>query len=291
MDEKNASDDAPTPPDGETKTGIGGPPQERIADPADVHSLSTPMNHDVRPSETKATESPSPSQHPNAEMTTMEDAISSGVPENVSGLLDRMDNASAIRQLTGCYGGRGSKFEPHKDDKGLGRMTVPLLHAAYTGNTSMFSTVLGAMEAKLRVQQVKRMVGSMDVYSRSILTMAVSSKSKAMVKAALDTLERHLTRDQVKVMMAYSEHDGNILVYAAASGRKDVFEATRVALQPGLLTKEEVVRLMVYQGGKMARFSSILSAAATSGDKDTWEAILAELKRSEVEVSQPRVTF
>lgn len=48
-------------------------------------------------------------------------------------------------------------------------------------------------------------------------------------------------RSQVKgVIMADSEHDGNILVCAAASGCKSVFEATRVALQQGPLTDEEV---------------------------------------------------
>lgn len=81
---------------------------------------------------------------------TMERAISSGDPEKVSALLDSMDKAPAIRQLTGCYGGRGYT----EDDNGLHGMTVPILHAAYTGNVSMFLSVHDAMRKTLRNQQV-----------------------------------------------------------------------------------------------------------------------------------------
>lgn len=85
----------------------------------------------------------------------MEMAISSGAPEEVTGLLallNNMNKASVTRELTGCYGGkRGSP--PRADENGLFRMTVPLLHAAFTGSTAMFSTVLRAMRAKLRAQQ------------------------------------------------------------------------------------------------------------------------------------------
>lgn len=42
---------------------------------------------------------------------------------------------------------------------------------------------------------------------------------------------------------------------------------------------------MIYQGGRDARYRNILNAAATSGDKDTWEAVLAELARGKVEVT------
>lgn len=91
--------------------------------------------------------------------TTIEQAISTGDPHGVSALLDSMDDASAIRQLTGCYGGGRHEGDvpglEGKDDNGLFRMTVPLLHAAYTGNIAMFETVHRAMRAKLRVQQVK----------------------------------------------------------------------------------------------------------------------------------------
>lgn len=98
-----------------------------------------------------------------AERTTIGQAICTGDPEAVSAFLDGIDSASAIRQLVGGYGG-GRKIDKvgrkvdkdvlRKDDQGLFRMTVPLLHAAYTGNIAMFSTVLGAMRAKLRAQQV-----------------------------------------------------------------------------------------------------------------------------------------
>lgn len=85
----------------------------------------------------------------------MEMAISSGAPEEVTGLLallESMNKASVTRELTGCYGGqRGNP--PRADENGLFRMTVPLLHAAFTGSTAMFATVLGAMRAKLKAQQ------------------------------------------------------------------------------------------------------------------------------------------
>lgn len=102
----------------------------------------------------------------------MEQVISTGEPAEVSALLKRMDEPSAvIRQLTGCYGGRRRRAETNQqffdweqdlDNNGLFRMTVPLLHAAYTGNTSMFSTVYLAIRANLRPQQVshdQRFVG------------------------------------------------------------------------------------------------------------------------------------
>lgn len=44
---------------------------------------------------------------------------------------------------------------------------------------------------------------------------------------------------------------------------------------------------MMYEGGMFSLFESILMAAATSGNKDTWEAVLAELEKSEVEVTPP----
>lgn len=85
----------------------------------------------------------------------MEMAISSGAPEEVTGLLallESMNKASITRELTGCYGGKRGN-PPRADENGLFRMTVPLLHAAFTGSTAMFSTVLRAMRVKLRAQQ------------------------------------------------------------------------------------------------------------------------------------------
>lgn len=74
----------------------------------------------------------------------------------MSTLLEAMDKASAIRQLTGCYGGRGIGIGNHyvEDANGLFGMTVSLLHAAYTGNILVFSTLLGSMRDTLRDQKV-----------------------------------------------------------------------------------------------------------------------------------------
>lgn len=41
----------------------------------------------------------------------------------------------------------------------------------------------------------------------------------------------------------------------------------------------------MYEGGKDSLYKNILIAAATSGNKDTWEAVIAELERNEVERS------
>lgn len=92
------------------------------------------------------------------EVTTMQTAISSGSPEEVTALLailESMNKASITRELTGCYGGKRG-HPPRVDEHGLFRMTVPLLHAAFTGSTRMFSTVLDAMRAKLRAPQARR---------------------------------------------------------------------------------------------------------------------------------------
>ena len=85
----------------------------------------------------------------------MQQAISTGDPAQVSAYLSSMDKPSAVRQLTGCYGGWPPAFGPRPDGKGLFRMTAPLLHAAYTGNTAIFSNVHDAMRRKLRNQQVR----------------------------------------------------------------------------------------------------------------------------------------
>lgn len=88
----------------------------------------------------------------------MQSAISSGAPEEVTALLailESMNKAAISRELTGCYGGRRGN-PPRVDEDGLFRMTIPLLHAAFTGSTRMFNTVLGAMRAKLRAPQARR---------------------------------------------------------------------------------------------------------------------------------------
>ncbi|CAN0212826.1 unnamed protein product [Ectocarpus sp. 6 AP-2014] len=132
----------------------------------------------------------------------MESAICSAVPAEVTALLDllrNMSKASMDRELTGCYGGRRGN-PPRVDDNGLFRMTVPLLHAAFTGSTGMFSTVLGAMRANLRPQQardVRRALVARDGHERTILAMALTSKSKGLFEAALAALEEDLTRNEV----------------------------------------------------------------------------------------------
>lgn len=84
----------------------------------------------------------------------MEHAISTGSIEQVSEFLARLHKSSAAKQLTGCYGGRAVGKRRCTDDNGLFRMTVPLLHTAYTGNAGIFSIVYRAMRDKLRTHQV-----------------------------------------------------------------------------------------------------------------------------------------
>jgi len=194
----------------------------------------------------------------------MQAAISSGAPEEVTALLailESMNKASITRELTGCYGGRRGN-PARADERGLFRMTVPLLHAAFTGSTRMFYTVLASVRAKLRAPQVrlwfivakragkkarhgdasvmnakdydfhlckarvvstcrlfvvdpggaaeamcnaslttffqvKRTLTSRDGHSRTVLIMALASKSEVLFKAALAAVEEDLTRDEV----------------------------------------------------------------------------------------------
>ena len=51
----------------------------------------------------------------------------------------------------------------------------------------------------------------------------------------------------------------------------------------------QVKGLMMYEGKYSSPFKNTLAAAASSGDKDTWEVILAELQRREVEVTPHRM--
>lgn len=87
----------------------------------------------------------------------MESAICTGTPEEVRALLallESMNKNAIARELTGCYGGRRG-HPPRVDENGLFRMTVPLLHAALTGSTAMFSTVLNAVRVKLTARQAR----------------------------------------------------------------------------------------------------------------------------------------
>lgn len=49
--------------------------------------------------------------------------------------------------------------------------------------------------------------------------------------------------------------------------------------------RRQVVGLMVYDGTWDSTYANILKAAASSGDKDTWEAVSAKLEGSKVEVT------
>lgn len=46
---------------------------------------------------------------------------------------------------------------------------------------------------------------------------------------------------------------------------------------------------MMYESIYNSLFENTLAAAASSGDKDTWEVVLAELERREVEVTPHRM--
>eukprot|EP00752_Nemacystus_decipiens_P012128 g10753.t1 len=223
---------------------------------------------------------------PDSEVTTMEMAISSGAPDEVTGLLallESMNKASTTRELTGCYGGkRGSP--PRADENGLFRMTVPLLHAAFTGSTAMFSTVLRAMRTKLRAQQVKRALTSRDGHSRTILTMALASKNKGVFEAALTAVEDSLEMDEVRELITAADANGqNIFHWAASGGCKDTFMAVLGALGRRL-THEEVKNLVSASTAASADdiFSesrTVLNSAASSGSEEVFEVVLTELER------------
>ena len=97
------------------------------------------------------------------ELLRMEQAIATGDPEHVSALLEALkkrSKATLVGQLTGCYGGAGPDPQSLRDERkidvnGLFPMAVPILHAAYSGSTSIFSIVYGAMQDNLRAQQVR----------------------------------------------------------------------------------------------------------------------------------------
>eukprot|EP00903_Cladosiphon_okamuranus_P011433 g10773.t2 len=213
----------------------------------------------------------------------MGQAIATGAPEEVTTLLKRLgrisDNAEAVRQLTGCYGG-GNWFPIRRrgqDSNGLFRLTAPILHAAHTGNTLMFSTVYGAMRDKLRAQQVERGISAIDKGGRSVLTMAVMSKNADMVEAVLCALDEVLTAEEVKAVMMFKFDRKNILNWAATSGSKDVFEATVKALEKRLKHEEVKAILGVSPDGRCITNPTLMSSAATSGNEETWDAVIDTL--------------
>eukprot|EP00752_Nemacystus_decipiens_P011600 g10301.t1 len=214
----------------------------------------------------------------------MEQAISSGEPSNVNALLSRTDGDSERRQLMGCYGGRGEGSHHKKNDNGLFKMTTPLLHAAYTGNLSMFSTVYDAMRLKLRKKQVNTAITATDLGSRSILAMAALSKNENMLRIALTTLEEHLSEDEVKeVMMAGSHEYGYILNWAAASGCRNIFEATLVILRRRTSEDEVKDMMMGADAEHKATDKNVLQGAIQSGRVAMFDAVRADLTSPELE--------
>ncbi|CAN0095471.1 unnamed protein product [Scytosiphon promiscuus] len=222
----------------------------------------------------------------------MEQAINTGDPDEVWALLSRLDKVPAIKELTGCYGGRSSPNTMLRvfveDGHGLRRMTNPLLHAARTGITSMFSAVHGAMQEKLRARQVKMAMQAKDQGSRSLLIMAAASKNRDMLEAALAALEQHLTKDEVKdivISMGPRSHceedENNMLDWAFRSGCEDLFEAALAAVNKWL-TQKEVRALMTHSARGPRLRNRILESAAASGDDGTWQAILTALETTEV---------
>ncbi|CAM9247540.1 unnamed protein product [Scytosiphon promiscuus] len=194
MDEKHDPDEASISSSDGAEGGVCGSAQrKRSDDPADIDVVrsrdaagretkisdaSVPCDHSSSgpdsPSRPDALTSASSLSEVRPDVTTMEQAICSGDPDEVSALLSRLDKVSAIKQLTGCYGGRpvrySMSYDPVEDGRGLFRMTNPLLHAARTGITSMFSAVHGAMQEKLRARQVR--IGS----SSGLFARAMCSK-------------------------------------------------------------------------------------------------------------------
>ncbi|CAM9407991.1 unnamed protein product [Scytosiphon promiscuus] len=312
MDEKHDRDEASMSSGDGVENGVCGDAQQgRSDDPADVNIVrsldasgretnssdaSVPCDHSSSgpnsPPRSDALGSASSLPEPQPDITTMEQAICTGDPGEISALLSGLDKISAVKQLTGCYGGRPSheriNDDPVEDGHGLFRMTNPLLHAAHTGITSIFSAVHGAMQDKLRARQVKMEVREKDESSRSILMMAVVSKNKDMFEAALATLEQHLTKDEVNEMMTSmgplsrsGEDENNVLDWAARSGCKDLFEAALAAVRTWL-TQQEVGALMTHSARGPWLRSRILESAAASGDEDTWHAVLTALLTTEM---------
>ena len=84
-------------------------------------------------------------------MVTMLLAVQNGDPEAFKSWLDAMSSVEAIEELTKTYGGVQNEEVEAKlvaDENGLYQGTSPILHAAKTGNTSMFSAILDAMRAR-----------------------------------------------------------------------------------------------------------------------------------------------
>lgn len=58
---------------------------------------------------------------------------------------------------------------------------------------------------------------------------------------------------------------------------------------PHRFVRRQVLGLTMYEEGDHSMYRNTLVAAAASGDKDTWDAALADLEKREVEVSPPHM--
>lgn len=83
-----------------------------------------------------------------SDMVCMLLAIQSGDREAFQKWIFDLDEMEAIGELTNTYGGTSrldDENRPIKDDYGLFKGTSPVLHAAQTGNASMYSALLDEM--------------------------------------------------------------------------------------------------------------------------------------------------
>lgn len=86
-----------------------------------------------------------------SDMVCMLLAIRSGDLEAFHTWIFDLDEMEAIGELTNTYGGTSrldDKNRPIKDEDGLFQGTSPVLHAAQTGNVSMYSSVLDEMKKR-----------------------------------------------------------------------------------------------------------------------------------------------
>lgn len=86
-----------------------------------------------------------------SDMVDMLRAVQRGGPEAFKRWIGALDEMEAIEQLTKTYGGRPHQHGEDRhfaDAYGLFQRTSSILHAAKTGNASMFSAVLHEMRQR-----------------------------------------------------------------------------------------------------------------------------------------------
>lgn len=113
-------------------------------------------------------------------------AIKSGDREAFQKWILDLDEMEAIGELTNTYGGTSrldDRSRPIKDDYGLFKGTSPVLHAAQTGNASMYSALVDEMRKReVRVSLAMQGVsvpgggGCADIFSRSRFTSSLFGK-------------------------------------------------------------------------------------------------------------------